>query len=100
MRAEQLLTTTSSKENIMTVTAPAVTVGTVINTPQAFFSLPAGSVLVNPEDNYIYHVVKDRGQLYAAEYAAFSPEPTYTFFPSSSTALPNNVNLTVIHVAR
>jgi len=84
----------------MTATAPAATVGTVISTPQALFALPAGSVLVNPDDNYIYHVVKDFGQLYAAEYAAFSHEPTYTFFPSGSTALPNNVNLTVIHIAR
>jgi hypothetical protein len=94
MRAEQLLTT-SSKENIMTAIA-----GTVISTPRALFALPAGSVLVNKEDDYIYRVVKDRGQLFVAEYASFTAVSTYTLRPSNYPTLPNNINLTVLFIAR
>jgi hypothetical protein len=86
----------------MTTTAiGTVTVGTVISTPQTLFSLPVGSVLVNKEDDYIYHIVKGIGKpLHAVEYAGFSSEPTYAFLPSDSFTLPNNINLTVIHIAR
>jgi hypothetical protein len=84
----------------MTTTTTA-TVGTIISTPQALFALPVGSVLVNTEDDYIYRIVKGLStRLHAAEYGAFSSEPTNTFLPSNRPTLPDNINLTVIHIAR